>query len=235
MAGRHAAKEPASKKAVFIIVTVIAVLAVIGAGTFFVFKNFIMKDSNNSGTTTAPVTTVGNETVEPQNSETEDTEETEEETENWDDQETTDLPDNEPTTEAPAETNETQQETTLDINIPTEEGSDITHFNASYVPNGEVIDLSTGESATLHDVFGSTYPGGALTFNEDGTFTDTIGGSGVDSGEYNVENSEIKATYAYDRNMDITVTSWNDDNTPAAFYITYGSDGNGYRVFFSGN
>lgn len=222
MAGKHAAPESGSKKAVFIVITVIASLAVIGAAAFFVYTNFFMNKSDDKKD--VQPTTVSATTVSTSASDT---------TEDNGQASSTDLPDNPPATEEPAATDEHQADTTVDINIPTEEGSTITHFNASYAPNGEVINLATGESATLRDVFGSTYPGGVLTFNDDGTFTDTIGGTGVDSGEYNVENGVIKATYVYDRNMDITVTSWNDDNSPSEFYITYGSEGDGFRVYFS--
>lgn len=218
MAGRHAAPESGSKKAVFIVITVIAALAVVGAAGFFVYTNFFADKNNKKDeqTTTVAVSTVP------------DTKATEE-----NGQASSGLPDNPPTTEQPASEDDHQESTTLNINIPTEEGSTITHFNASFAPNGEVINLATGESATLRDVFGSIYPGGVITFNEDGSFTDTIGGTGIDSGEYLVENGVIKATYVYDRNMDITVTEWNDDNTPSEFYITYGSEGDGFRVYFS--
>lgn len=223
MAGKHMQQNKGSKKPVIIVVSIVAALAVIGVAAFFIINFFNNQNNTKKApqTTTAAVTTVA-----PQTDATAASGGNE-------GQGSSDPSDGDSSaTEQPAESVHVEP-TTLDINIPTEEGSEITHFSASYAPNGVVEDLATGESVTLNDVFGSTYPGGTLTFNEDGSFIDTIGGSGVDSGQYNVENKEIKATYVYDRNMDITVMEWNDDGTPASFYIIYGSDGNGYRVYFS--
>ena len=127
-----------------------------------------------------------------------------------------------------------EEETTPDILIPTEAGGTVTHFSATFKPNGEVTDLSTGKSVTLREVFGSSYASGQITFNEDRTFTDTLNGlSGASTGMYNVENGKIKAIYSNDKNMDITVTKWNDDKTvPEEFSIIYGDPETGYKVYF---
>ncbi len=210
MAGKHAAPSTGSKKPLIITISVVAAIAVIAAVTVIIImmnNKSSEPDKKPTQATTAALSTAA--------------------------ETTRSLPDNPPSTEKPAENHSTEPATTLNINIPTEAGSVITHFNATYIPNGEVLDATTGASMTLRDVFGSGYANGVLTFNEDGTFTDSLSSSGTESGQYNVENGEIKATYATDRNMDITVTEWNEaDKTPAAFYIIYNG---GFIVYFSEN
>ena len=221
MAGKHAAPSSGSKKPLIIIIAIVLALAIAGASVFFILTASKNKNQQNTATTAATAaTTAPASTAATQPGQT---------------QPVTSGSDAQATTGASSHS-DSEPETTMEINIPTEEGSTVTYFNASYIPSGEVIDLSTGESASLRDVFGEMYPGGVLTFNEDGTFTDTLGSSGVDSGEYLVENGEVKATYIYDRNMNITVLEWNDETkAPASFYITYGSGDNGYQVYFSEN
>ncbi len=227
MAGRHAAPAGSKKPVIIIVVAVILTAAAVGAALFFMNGGFSMFGGDDKPTqpaTTAPATTAAattqaaTEAVVTQTSDG---------GEGSDDIQQT-------TAEAPAPTETAPQPTTIDIAIPTEDSGEVTYFNATYIPNGQVIDLSTGENVTLRDVFGATYPEGVLTFNDDGTFTDTINASGIDSGAYLVQNGQIKATYVYDRNMNITVTEWNG-NTPAEFYIIYGGSESGYQVFFSEN
>lgn len=219
MAGRHAAKST-SKKPVIITVVAVLVIAAIAAVILFMNNNGGSSDSNSTQPSTVATTQAVQESTEPV---------TEAQTDN-------NLPDHPPVvSEQPAEFDDDEHETeAIDIAIPTEEGSEISYFNSSYIPNGEVVDISTGANVTIREVFGSAYPGGVLTFNDDGTFTDTLSASGVDSGAYLVENGQIKATYVSDRNMDITVTDWNGD-VPSAFYIIYGNGENGFKVFFSEN
>lgn len=218
MAGRHAAKTT-SKKPVIITVVVVLAIAAIAAVILFMNHNGGSGDSNSTQPSTVATTQAGQESTEPV---------TEVQTDN-------NLPDHPPaSTEQPADFDDEEETKAIDIAIPTDEGSEISYFNASYIPNGEVVDISTGANVTLREVFGSTYPGGVLTFNNDGTFTDTLSASGMDSGAYLVENGQIKATYVSDRNMDITVTDWNG-NVPSAFYIIYGYGENGFKVFFSEN
>lgn len=222
MAGKHAAPSSGSKKPLIIIISVVVALAIAGTSVFFILTANRNKNQQTIATTAATAaTTVPNST-----SATAPTGQAPTTSSGGTEQETT----------SASSHSDSEQETTMNINIPTEEGSTVSYFNASYIPSGEVIDLSTGESVSLRDVFGETYPGGALTFNDDGTFVDTIGSSGMDSGEYLVENGEIKATYIYDRNMNITVLEWNDETkAPSSFYITYGNGDNGYQVYFSEN
>lgn len=224
MAGKHAAPSSGSKKPLIIIISIVLVLVIAGTGAFFI----LTRNRNQSQQTTATTAATAATTVPASSSAaTAPSEQAPATTA------AADAP-QETTTDTPSHSDE--PETTMDINIPTEEGSTVTYFNASYIPSGEVIDLETGESASLRDVFGATYPGGVLTFNDDGTFTDTIGSTGVDSGEYLVENGEVKATYIYDRNMNITVLEWNEETkTPRSFYIVYGNGEVGYQVYFSEN
>ena len=222
MAGKHAAPSSGSKKPLIIIISVVVALAIAGTSVFFILTANKNKNQQTTATTAATTTT----TVPNSTAGSTQPGQTQPAVSGASEQETT----------SASSHSETEQETTMNINIPTEEGSTVTYFNASYIPSGEVIDLSTGESVSLRDVFGETYPGGVLTFNDDGTFTDTIGSSGMDSGEYLVENGEIKATYIYDRNMNITVLEWNEETkAPSSFYITYGNGENGYQVYFSEN
>lgn len=111
--------------------------------------------------------------------------------------------------------------TVPDIVIPTQEGVQVTYFNASYIPIGEAKDALTGESVSLREALGTGYTEGTLTFNDDGTFTDNIMTGGEASGRYVVQGETITATYADDRNMDITVTSWSN-GAPAQFCVNYG-------------
>lgn len=113
------------------------------------------------------------------------------------------------------------QESVPDIVVPTHEGVEVTYFNASYIPNGEAKDVTTGESVSLRDALGTGYAEGALTFNDDGTFTDTVMTGVESSGRYVVQGDSITATYADDRNMEITVTSWSN-GAPEQFSVNYG-------------
>lgn len=223
MAGKHAKPSSGSKKPLVIVIAVVVALAIAGTSVFFILR---ANNKNNKQTTSTTAATAST-TVPNSTSATAPTGQASTTNSGGSaEQETT----------GASSHSESEQETTMNINIPTEEGSTVTYFNASYIPNGEVIDLSTGEKVSLRDVFGETYPNGVLTFNDDGTFVDTLGSTGVDSGEYLVENGEIKATYIYDRNMNITVLEWNEQTkAPSSFYITYGSGTNGFNVYFSEN
>ena len=112
---------------------------------------------------------------------------------------------------------------------PTEAEGDITYFSGTFTPNGKVIDKLTGnENATLREVFGDGYnSNGGITFNNDGTFKDTLRPTSNNNGGYVVQNEKVIATYSDDKNMDITVTEW-DGNTPKSFYVVYAD----YEVYF---
>lgn len=112
---------------------------------------------------------------------------------------------------------------------PTEAEGEITYFSGTFTPNGKVIDQLTGnKNATLREVFGNGYNSkGGITFNDNGTFEDTLRPSDNSNGGYVVQNKKVIATYSDDKNMDITVTKW-DGNTPISFYVVYAD----YAVYF---
>lgn len=203
MAGRHTAK---TSKAPFVIVCIllVAVVAVIGA---IIFMNFF-GNSDLPETSSQPVTTIEPITV------SEDTAEASQQTTV------------QPTTKEQGVTASENEKETIDVAVPTKNGEDIRYFNASYVPY-KAVDSASGTQCSLREVFGSAYAGGVITFNSDGTFTDTLTSSVVDSGAYAVEGDSIVATYTNDKNMSITVNSW-DGDSPSDFVINYG----GYDVYF---
>lgn len=66
-----------------------------------------------------------------------------------------------------------------------------------------------------------------ITFNSDGTFRDGLTSSSANSGAYIVEDNTITATYTNDKNILVTINSWEDD-TPSDFTVHY----NGCDVYF---
>lgn len=211
MAGKHAAPSTGAKKAPLIIIISVALIAAIGTCIFFfVFKPFDNKDNSASRETTSP-STVAAAATEP----------------------SAEIPTNPRTTEQPAGTEPPEPSTTIDIVLPSGEG-EASHFNGSFVPVAEAEDAATGEKVSLRDLFGTGFSSAVMTFNEDGTFTDTLSASGKRSGMYNVQDGGITATYLPDENMDITVTEWDDSGkVPVSFYVIYHTTGeNGFKVFF---
>lgn len=100
-----------------------------------------------------------------------------------------------------------------------------TYFSATYNPY-KAIDSTTGEECSLKEVFGSSYGGGSVTFNSDGSFSDTLTTSSSNKGAYAVKDGTLIATYSNDKNMDVSVSSWNGD-APSEIIINYG----GYYVY----
>lgn len=176
------------------------------------------KDSGKSGTQeTTAAATVSTEPV------TQDAQST-----------TKDLPDAPPATETPIATEEPETMPTIDIALPTE-GGEVTYFSGVYVPDSSAEDISKGTKVSMRSLFGQSYSSGALTFNADGTFTDTLSSTGTAAGAYHVENGEITAVYLPDRQMDITVIDWDgQNNKPFSFYVIYsmGTNAN-YKVYFT--
>lgn len=101
------------------------------------------------------------------------------------------------------------------------------YFSASFSPTS-AVDTFTGANCSLKEVFGSSFNGGSIKFNSDGTLSDNLSLTGASSGAYAVEGDQIIATYTNDKNYIITVTKWNDD-VPAEIIINYG----GYDVYFN--
>lgn len=111
--------------------------------------------------------------------------------------------------------------------VPTKGSGEISYFNATYVPY-KAVDTITDSECSLREVFGSSFSNGVLTFNSDGTFTDSVISASSNYGEYAVEGTEISATYSNDKNMQIKALGW-DGDTPTELVINYG----GYDVYFN--
>lgn len=207
MAGKHAA-QTSNNKGKVIAAVVIAALIIAGVAAFFVLKG-CSSDSgkNETAATTSVVTTTAQSTTSQTPSTSAEQNASEKETAAQD-------------TRASNQDDESSAQESGDIAIPTEADAEVSYFNATFIPNGEATDAETGESVSLREALGASYSEGVLTFNSDGTFTDSITPNSS-SGKYVVQNNKITATYSDDRNMDITVTDWND-GAPSAFHINYG-------------
>ena len=205
MAGRHSAKT--SKKPILIICIVAAVI-IIGVICAFIFFNSGSKPANTTSTTTQQTTsTVQSTSVESAQTTLQPTEA------------------EQPTTQSETFAGETSE--VPKVVVPTQSGQEVRYFNATYVPY-KAIDSSTNEECSLREVFGSAFSQGVITFNSDGTFTDSVTSSSVGSGAYAVEGDTIVATYSNDKNMSVKVASWEGD-TPSELIINYG----GYDVYFN--
>ena len=190
-------------KAPVIIIIVAAVIVIAAAVFAILFFSGAFKNKTETQPTTAQTTTVEDNTVQAIHGQVE-------------------------TAAQTSDAESSQAEETTVVIVPTEAEGDITYFSGTYAPNGTVIDTFTGQSATLKEIFGNGYnTEGKLTFNEDGTFSDTLPSKEGKNGAYVVQNGKISATYSDDRNMDITVTEWNGGK-PASFYVVYA----GYNVYF---
>lgn len=212
MAGRHIAKTSKSSKMPLVILCIVAVIIIAAVICAIIFMN-------NGGVTETPTEATQSETT------VEQTTIFDEITSAVDSQATTVVD----TTQEQGVTHTHNEEETVDVVVPTNGGEEVSYFNATYVPDS-AVDSASGEACSLKEVFGSSYTGGVITFNSDGTFTDTVTSSSVHSGAYVVEGSSIVATYTNDNNMSITVNSW-ENGIPSEFVINYGGD-NGYDVYF---
>lgn len=205
MAGRHSAKT--SKKPIVIICIVTAVI-IIGVICAVIFFNSGSKPANTTSTTTQQTTsTVQSTSVESAQTTLQPTES------------------EQPTTQSETFAGETSE--VSKVVVPTQGGQEVSYFNATYVPY-KAVDSSTNEECTLREVFGSAFSQGVITFNSDGTFTDSVTSSSANSGAYAVEGDKIVATYTNDKNMSVKVASWEGD-TPSELIINYG----GYDVYFN--
>ncbi|MEE1318643.1 MAG: hypothetical protein UHD05_03960 [Ruminococcus sp.] len=201
MAGRHSAK---SSNSLIKIISIIAIIVILVVCTVIVVNIFTNNEQSVSETTasTQQTTTVNEETTAE-----------------------AELITSEPTTEQGVTADPSTQETQVVV-VPTQNGEDVSYFNATFVPY-KAIDTVTDTECTLKEVFGSSYAGGVITFNSDGTFSDSLLSSSINKGAYVVEGETISATYENDKNMSISVQSW-DGDTPSEFVINYG----GYDVYF---
>lgn len=205
MAGRHSAET--SKKPI-VIICIVAAVIIIGVICALIFFNSGSKPANTTSTTTQQTTsTVQSTSVESAQTTLQPTES------------------EQPTTQSETFAGETSE--VSKVVVPTQGGQEVSYFNATYVPY-KAVDSSTNEECTLREVFGSAFSQGVITFNSDGTFTDSVTSSSANSGAYAVEGDKIVATYSNDKNMSVKVASWEGD-TPSELIINYG----GYDVYFN--
>lgn len=222
--GRQSSKN--SKKPVLIVVLVIIAVAIIAVAVFFAVSIY-GGGSNSSLFATHPsiterqqdtTLTANNEQPSIDKSESVTTNPNKSEENTTDSKETSDV---QTTTEAGHPMQSSNSESVV---VPGDvEGA--SYFSATFNPY-KAIDSITEEECSLKEVFGSSYGGGSVTFNSDGRFSDSLINSSSNSGSYAVKNSDIVATYSNDKNMDISVSSW-DGDTPAEIIINYG----GYYVY----
>lgn len=226
MTGRHFSGKK-SKKPLIIIISVIAALIVCAAAAFFLIPscdnlvNVFPSATHPSITERPQATTQANISEQP----------------------TTEMSE-QPTTESKLSLNQenTDSEESSDNQKATEQGvpmqssnsesvvvpgdiENATYFSSTFTPY-KAVDSITEEECSLKEVFGSSYSGGSITFNSDGSFTDTLTTSSSNSGSYALDDSKLIATYSNDKNMDVSVSSWNGD-TPSEIIINYG----GYYVY----
>ncbi len=208
MAGKHSAASKKSKAPVIIIISVAAAAVIAAAVIAILYFNGAFGNKDNQQATTAPTATSAAATTVAGTAQTTTAQAS--------------------STASGSSNQSSQQEIQSSVIVPTEESGDITYFNATFIPNGTVVDTYTGANTSLREVFGSGYnTEGVITFNSDGSFKDSVSSDEAMSGGYVVQNEKIIATYSNDKNMEITVTDW-DGNVPVSFYITYA----GYNVYF---
>ena len=120
------------------------------------------------------------------------------------------------------------------VTLPTQGGT-LSYFSGSYAPDSRAEDTATGRAVHMRELFGSGYATARMTFQTDGTFTDSLPPTGARAGVYQVENGVLTAAYRPDETMQIDVTAWSSDGTkPVTFCVTYQTVGDkGYRVFYS--
>lgn len=213
MAGRHSAKT--SKKPIVILITVIAVI--VAAGIICAVMLMNTESSSQNQSTTVQQTTAAAKTTQDNSVQTEQTTQVSEQTS------VSTQADDQGVKDDKEETSAVQNE----VVVPTKGSGEISYFNATYVPY-KAVDTATNTECSLREVFGSAFSNGVITFNSDGTFTDSVTSSAANYGEYIVEGDEISATYSNDKNMQITASEW-DGDTPTELIINYG----GYDVYFN--
>lgn len=209
------AQSPKKKSKNNLVVFIVLMIIVV----FGVFLTFVLKDKFNNNTTVNSSTTKST------------SENIISSTAILDDQPSQSIT-TEVTTESTDETIENNTEPTTqtndDILVPgAENNNDSALFNATFLPY-KAIDTYTDTEVSLKEVFGSSFSAGTVTFNDDGSFKDTLVYSSANSGAYSVFDNKISATYSNDKNMQIEVLEWNE-GTPSEFIINYG----GYDVYFN--
>ncbi|MCH5297058.1 MAG: hypothetical protein J1E85_05245 [Ruminococcus sp.] len=222
-------KKKNSKKPAIIIISIVAALVIIVATVILLFP-FLGDSSNIPPFATHPsITERTQETTQVTVSEQPTTEKAENTTSKSEQDSSTQNIDSEESSNIQKATEEsiTMQSSNSESVVVPGDVDDATYFSATYSPY-KAVDSETDEQCSLKEVFGSSYVGGSVTFNSDGSFFDALTTSSSNNGSYAVKDSKLIATYSNDRNMDVSVSSWNGD-TPSEIIINYG----GYYVYLS--
>lgn len=215
MAGRHSAQPEKTSKLPLIIIIAVAVAVIAGVIVLIIFLNGNSQKSPDDNTETTVASSVAEET----SLTTVQTTSVTEEDNSSDVQNSVEYHSSDET--LPPETEES-----VNIVVPTKGGEKKDGFNATYIPY-KAVDPDSGDDVPLRDFFGTSYADGVMTFNSDGTFRDGLISSSANSGAYIVEDNTITATYTNDKNVTITINSWEDD-APSDLTVHY----NGCDVYF---
>lgn len=216
MAGRHSAKPEKKSKVPLIIIIAVAVAVIAGVIVLIIFLNGNGQKPTADNTETTVVTSTAEET----NQSTVVT------TTSVADESSSSETQNSAEYHSSDETLPPETEESVNVVVPTNGGAKKDGFNATYIPY-KAVDPDSGDDVPLREFFGTSYADGVMTFNSDGTFRDGLISSSANSGAYIVEDNTMTATYANDKNITITINSWEDD-APSDFTVHY----NGCDVYF---
>lgn len=216
MAGRHSAKPEKTSKVPLVIIIAVAVAVTVGVIVLIIFLNGNKQKTTADNTGTVVTTSIGGETGQTGLATTV---AVSDKNNSSDGQNTAEY-------HSEDETLSPESEEPADIVVPTQGGEKKAGFNATYIPY-KAVDSDSGDDVPLREFFGTSYTDGVITFNSDGTFRDGLTSSSANSGAYIVEDNTITATYTNDKNILVTINSWEDD-TPSDFTVHY----NGCDVYF---
>lgn len=216
MSGKYKEKKSKSYVGIIIVLIVIAVIAGVIV-LFFISKN---SEQNNAAAASSVSLQTENTTVSPTaSSKTESTSPNALQASSKATQQSS---------QSVAESKQPAQSAPEKVVVPdSEEADESSYFEAVYTPY-KAVDTDTGNTVSMREVFGTSYSGGTFVFNSDGTFTDNLSISSVNSGAYSVSGNTIRATYTNDKNLSISVIA-SEGNIPSEIVINYG----GYDVYFN--
>ncbi len=204
------AKEKKSKAPLIILIIVLVLVAAAVVGVILYMNSVKLQPQTDE--TTQPQTTEQQTSISEQSSQTEQPQQSQQSQQGSTAQQSAAVSSDAESIVVPTVSNEEQGEM----------------FNATFTPS-YAVDSLTGADATLKDVFGTSYTGGAYTFNSDGTFSESISLTSDYSGAYSVQGDNIVLTYTNDKNIIFTVTKWNGNEPEELLLKDYG----GYDVYFS--
>lgn len=230
MTGRHFSgnnvKKSSKKPAMIITIVIAAVIIIVVAAVLFIPSYGILSD-NLPFATHPSITEHPQTTVLPTDLQEQSTEAAEQTTVS--EKETQQENSNSAVSETHNATEEgiTMQSSDSESVVVPGNFENATYFSATFSPY-KAVDSETGNECSLKEVFGSSYSGGSIVFSDDGRFTDSLTTSSSNSGAYAVQDSNLAVTYSNDKNMDVTVNSW-EGNTPTDIVVNYG----GYNVYLN--